>query len=123
MESFTLCPENGITLPGATIVGIHILHTVPLVPCFQIGTSEVNGPFCNVSCNQNLKKCLSTSLVTSIRVYTKDVALIYHLKTIHFRRYWLFCGIRRKSFWWEGRMTVCNLVSRRRNDCSRSNDF
>jgi 3-isopropylmalate/(R)-2-methylmalate dehydratase large subunit len=38
--------------------------------------------------------------------------IIYHLKTIHFRRYWLFCGVRRKSFedmTMEGRMTVCNL--------------
>jgi 3-isopropylmalate/(R)-2-methylmalate dehydratase large subunit len=37
---------------------------------------------------------------------------LYHLKTIYFRSYWLFCGIRRKSFedmTMEGRMTVCNL--------------
>jgi 3-isopropylmalate/(R)-2-methylmalate dehydratase large subunit len=39
-------PENGITLPGATIVcDSHTSTTVPLVPLLLIGTSGRNGPF------------------------------------------------------------------------------
>jgi hypothetical protein len=39
-------PENGITLPGATMAEIHILPpTVPLVPLLLVGTSGRNGPF------------------------------------------------------------------------------
>jgi 3-isopropylmalate/(R)-2-methylmalate dehydratase large subunit len=41
-ESFIIGPENGITLPGATIVWeIPTLLTEPSDYCFRIGTSEV----------------------------------------------------------------------------------
>jgi hypothetical protein len=68
---------------------------VPLaLATFGIGTSGRNGPFYTMYKQQNLKKYINVAGDLQLELH-KDVAL-YHLKTIHFRRYWLFCGIRRK---------------------------
>jgi 3-isopropylmalate/(R)-2-methylmalate dehydratase large subunit len=121
-------PENGITLPGATIVcGDSIPTRCLWCHCFQVVLGGRNGPFCNVSCSQN-PRCLFTSLVIFNWELHQRRCIIYHLKTIHFRRYWLFCGVRRKSFedmTMEGRMTVCNLSRNRswRNDCPDQTTF
>jgi 3-isopropylmalate/(R)-2-methylmalate dehydratase large subunit len=54
-------PENGITLPGATIVcgDSHTSTTVPLVPLLWIGTSEVEMVL-STQCimQQNPERCL-----------------------------------------------------------------
>jgi 3-isopropylmalate/(R)-2-methylmalate dehydratase large subunit len=43
-----------------------------------------------------------------LELHQKTLHYIY-LKTIHFRRYWLFCGVSFEDMTMEGRMTVCNL--------------
>jgi 3-isopropylmalate/(R)-2-methylmalate dehydratase large subunit len=110
-----LGPENGITLPGATIVcGDSHTSTHGAFGAIAFGWYLEVEMVLSTQCIMQPKprRCLFTSLVIFNWELHQRRCIIYHLKTIHFRRYWLFCGVRRKSFedmTMEGRMTVCNL--------------
>jgi 3-isopropylmalate/(R)-2-methylmalate dehydratase large subunit len=89
-------PENGITLPGATC-GDSLPPTVPLVPLLLDWYFEVEMVLSTQCIMQPKPRKMLIHVAGDLQGVTpKDVAL-YHLKTIH-RRYWLFCGVRRKSF-------------------------
>jgi 3-isopropylmalate/(R)-2-methylmalate dehydratase large subunit len=60
------------------------------------------------------KKCINVAGDLQFELHQRRCSLHY-IKIVYLRRYWLFCGIRGKVFEnmsMEGRMTVCNLVSK-----------
>jgi 3-isopropylmalate/(R)-2-methylmalate dehydratase large subunit len=71
-------PENGITLPGATIVcgDSHTSTTVPLVPLLWIGTSEVE-----ILSTQCIMQPKPRKMLIHV---AGDLQLELHQKTLHY---------------------------------------
>ena len=89
-------PENGITQPGLTIVcgDSHTsTHGAFGAIAFGIGTSEVEMVLACQSIMQQKPKKMRINVDGELNrhVTPKDVALIYNIKIIFFRSYWLFC--------------------------------
>ena len=124
-------PENGITLPGATIVcgDSHTsTHGAFGAIAFGIGTSEVEMVLASQCIMQPKPKSMRINIngELSFGVTPKDVALyiISKLTTSGATGYFVeYAGDVFKSMSMEGRMTVCNLSiemgARGGNDCSR----
>ena len=110
-------PENGITLPGATIVcgDSHTsTHGAFGAIAFGIGTSEVEMVFASQCIMQMKPKKMRINIVGKLQnaVTPKDIALfmIAKLTTSGATGYFIeYAGNIFKNMTIEGRMTVCNL--------------